>query len=192
LTVAALSLPYPCAGAVAGVLSHALCGDLCPTRSGRTAQREVVEVDIASAKTRRIWSGQGQFNVVGAFPDDERLVSRFEGLTTAPDYSGRAAPRRRALRAHGELRDSAARPRRHPPHSAHPVFLPPGATRGARLPTVVYFYSGAPSSPPTRTTSAAGHRTPSRSRSSPAADTPCSSATCHSVPRTRRGSPSRR
>ncbi len=122
------------------------------------AQREVVEVEIATGKSRRLWSGQGRYDVVGALPDGGGLVSRFEGLDTPPDYFlydhafrvvrrlSETEPRLAAVKfgpmesfettlpGHdGKLRTV----RTH-------IFLPPGAKRGDRLPTLVYFYAGSP------------------------------------------------
>ncbi|MGH9198082.1 MAG: alpha/beta hydrolase family protein, partial [Acidimicrobiia bacterium] len=123
-----------------------------------TAQREVVEVDITSGRTRRIWSGQGRFNVVGATPARDFLVSRFEGLSTTPNYylfDRSLAIVRRLSNAEPRLKSVRFGPMESfettlPGHDGKLqkvrtyIFLPHGAKRGDRVPTVVYFYSGSP------------------------------------------------
>jgi len=122
------------------------------------AQREVVEVEIATGKTHRLWSGQGRFDVVGALPGGEGVVSRFEGLETPPDYflfDRRFHQVRRLSEAEPRLAQVRFGPMESfesvlPGHDGRMrtvrthVFLPPGGRRGDRLPTIVYFYSGSP------------------------------------------------
>ncbi len=121
-----------------------------------SAQREIVEVDKATGRTKRVWSGQGRFDVVGAKGD--RIVARFEGLATPPDYYlfNRSFERVRRL-SHAEPRLDAVTigPMESfdtvlPKHDGTLqtvrtyIYLPAGAKRGDRVPTVIYFYSGLP------------------------------------------------
>jgi len=123
-----------------------------------SAQREIVEVNVATAATKRLWSGQGRFNVTGASPDRRFIVSRFEGLQATPDFYlfdtnykmvrrlSSAEPRLDAVKF-GPMESFETRI---PGHDGKLVsvrtyiFLPPGAKRGQPVPTIVYFYSGAP------------------------------------------------
>jgi dipeptidyl aminopeptidase/acylaminoacyl peptidase len=105
-----------------------------------------------------MWSGMGRLDPVGVVPGRNLLVSRFEGPATAPDLMlfdrkltpvrrlSNAEPRLEGIRvgsverfetviggADGKLLTVQSR-----------VLLPFGAKREDHLPTVVYFYSGAP------------------------------------------------
>lgn len=124
----------------------------------REAKREVVQVDIATGKTARVWVGQGRLNIVGELPGSDNIVARFEGLTTPGDYFvldrkfqvvrrlSEAEPRLGTVKVGPmEAFDSLL-----PGHDGRlqsvrtHIFLPPGGKRGDKLPTIVYFYSGLP------------------------------------------------
>jgi dipeptidyl aminopeptidase/acylaminoacyl peptidase len=118
--------------------------------------REIVRVDTATGAATRVWSGRARFNFVGAAGDG--VVARYEATATPPDFYlfnrdfervrrlSDVEPRLAAV-AVGPLKtftttiplyDHTLREVR------STVFLPPGASAGEPLPTIVYFYSGVP------------------------------------------------
>ena len=120
--------------------------------------RELVEVDLQSGKATRLWSGMGRLNPVGVVSGRNLLVSRFEGPSTAPDlvlFDRKLTPVRRLSNAEPRLEgirvgsvESFSTVIGGPDGKLltvqSRVLLPFGAKREDHLPTVVYFYSGAP------------------------------------------------
>jgi dipeptidyl aminopeptidase/acylaminoacyl peptidase len=123
----------------------------------KTAERSVLRFDLRTDAVKTVWRGRGRITIAGAGPGDS-LIARFEDVQTAPDFfrfSGAFDRMDRLTRIEPVLEHitigrmetfSTTIPgfdgRQMAVHSA--VFLPPGAGRGSRLPTIVYFYSGAP------------------------------------------------
>ncbi len=122
----------------------------------KTAERSVLRFDLKTDAVKTVWRGRGRITVAGAGPAGS-LIVRVEDVQTAPDFfrfSGAFDRMDRLTRIEPGLERvtigrmetfSTTIPgfdgRRMAVPSA--VFLPPGAGRGSRLPTIVYFYSGA-------------------------------------------------
>jgi len=126
--------------------------------SATAAEREVVAVNTTSGAVSPVWSGHARLNVVGAIPNSNTAVARFEGTTVAPDFYILDRKMQRVKRL------TTAEPRLEgidigPMESFESVipqydgklktvrthiFLPSNWKKGDRLPTIVYFYSGLP------------------------------------------------
>ena len=126
--------------------------------SATAAEREVVSVNTKSGAVTPVWSGHARLNVVGAIPNTETIVTRYEGTSIAPDFYVLDRKFDRVKRL------STSEPRFEgidvgPMESFETVipqydgklktvrthmFLPGNWKKGTALPTIVYFYSGLP------------------------------------------------
>jgi dipeptidyl aminopeptidase/acylaminoacyl peptidase len=121
-----------------------------------SAERSVLRIELETGVKTTVWRGRGRLAVAGTRPDGS-LIVRFEDVSTPPDYFRfspaferlerltRIEPRLDAVKVGTMESFSVTVPGfdGHPASVRPAVFLPPGTGRGSRLPTLVYFYSGA-------------------------------------------------